>query len=44
MKKRCIVCKKLTPYWQQVNSGPVHCYDGCKHTTGVDNRIKSKKK
>jgi len=38
MRKRCVVCKRLTEKWQSVNYGPIHCYDGCYSTTGWDNR------
>lgn len=40
MKRKCIVCGKKTSFWQRVNGGPWHCYDGCYSTTGWDNREK----
>lgn len=37
-RRRCITCNKLTKYWQRINGGPWHCYDGCYSTTGADRR------
>jgi len=38
MRRRCVVCRKLTENWQRVNGGSWYCYDGCYSTTGYDRR------
>lgn len=43
MRRKCVVCKKLTENWQRVCGGPWHCFDGCFSTTGRDNRTEDGK-
>lgn len=42
MKRRCVVCGKMTEKWQRINGGPWHCYDSCKSTTDHNNQRKLK--
>lgn len=38
VKKKCVICKKMTEKWNRMNGGPWHCFDGCYSTTGRDLR------